>query len=87
MTAVLIMLAIAVAVDIYIFGQPLHATLYAYHAILFAPPVLTVIVSCLWVSRTNGFMKLKSQKPIANLAIRNQQTNRSLWPRKKRSPF
>jgi|694.fasta_scaffold22620_4 hypothetical protein len=51
MASVLVMLALVVAIDIYIFGQSLQDPLQAYHAILFAPPVLTLIIAVLWVSR------------------------------------
>lgn len=59
MMAVLIMLALAVAVDIYIFGNPLQAPLHAYHAILFAPPVLMLVVAVLWVNRIQWIHRAK----------------------------
>jgi hypothetical protein len=51
MTATLLMLALAVAIDVYFLGQPFPAPLQAYQAILFAPPLLTLVVAVFWMNR------------------------------------
>lgn len=51
MAATLALLALAVTIDVYFLGQPLPAPLQAYHAVLFAPSALTLIVAAFWANR------------------------------------
>lgn len=63
LTATLVMLALVVAIDVYFFGQPFPAPLQAYHAFLFAPPVLTLFISVLWVNRIQQIGRAKASIP------------------------
>ncbi len=51
MAATLISMAILFAVDIYVFRHPFRAPLEPYHAALFLPPVIIMLIGALWSGR------------------------------------